>query len=101
MCAPPAYGNVTPTQTQGNLNTLGYAVGVFVVCRNIPSGLGSPRVGCLLGFSILDGVMAMGHTCDREATMETVTNCRLFYVCAQSLALCGVYALWYDTLRVP
>ena len=100
-CSPPPYGQSSATQTQGNLNVLGYYCGAVVLFRNIPGSFGSPRTMCLVGLVGLDCVMGLGHTWDREATMETVTNCRLFYVCALSLALCALYAVWYDTLRVP
>jgi hypothetical protein len=100
-CSPPAYDKASPSQTQGNINVFGYYCGALVLYRNIPGGLGSARAGCLVGLVMLDCVMGLGHTWDRQATMETVTNCRLFYVCALSLALCGVYGLWNDTLRVP
>lgn len=100
ICSPPAYGGVQ-TQTKGNLNVLGFCVGVGLLLRIIPSESLSARAGCLMCFVLLDGVMGMGHAWDREATMETVTNCRLFFVCAQSLCMCLVYCLWYDTLRIP
>jgi hypothetical protein len=80
---------------------LGYYCGAVVLYRNIPAGLGSPRASCLLGLVMLDCVMGLGHTWDRQATMETVTNCRLFYVCALSLGQCAVYGIWYDSLRLP
>jgi len=100
-CSPPAYGKEGPTQTQGNVNVLGYYLGTVVLYRNMPGGLGSPRLACLLGLVMLDCLMGLGHTWDRNATMETVTNCRLFYICALSLGLCAVYGAWYDSLRIP
>jgi len=100
-CSPQAYGQSSPTQTQGNLNVLGYYAGAVVLCRNIPGTFGSARTMCLLGLVGLDCVMGMGHTWDREMSLETVTNCRLFYVCVMSLALCALYGVWYDTLRIP
>ena len=100
-CSPPGDGSSAPTQTQGNLNVLGYYLGAVVICRNIPGVFGGARTLCLAGLVGLDCVMGMGHTWDREMSLETVTNCRLFYVCALSLALCALYGLWYDTLRIP
>lgn len=99
-CSPPD-GHTAPTQTQGNLNVLGYYIGAVVIYRNIPAAFGSPRTLCLVGLVALDCVMGFGHTWDREMSMETVTNCRLFYVCALSLSVCVLYGFWYDTLRIP
>jgi len=98
-CAPLTAGN--NTQTHSTLNVLSYMVGVFIVCSNIPGGLASPRGMWLCALVSVDGLLAFGHTWDREATMDTITNCRLFYVCAMSLGICLMYATWYDTLRVP
>jgi len=30
--------------------------------------------------------------------MDTVTNCRLFWVCAASLSLAGLYGAWHECL---
>lgn len=100
-CSPPGYGHVGNTQTQGNLNVLGYVLGGVIAGRNIPAGLGSNRFMCLFALLCLDGVMGLGHRWDKLATMETVTNCRLFYVCALSLGLCALYGVWFDFLRIP
>ena len=96
-CAPNPAGY---TQTQANLNMMGYAFGAIAAYRNIPGG--SPnRSGCLAFFIMIDCFMGMGHAWDRQATLDTVANCRLFYVCASSLGLCLIYAFWWDWLRIP
>jgi hypothetical protein len=100
-CSPPADGNAPASQTLGNINVLGFYLGAVVLWKNIPAGQSTSRAGCLLGLVLLDCMMGLGHTWDRLATMETVTNCRLFYVCALSLGLCAVYGAWYDSLRLP
>jgi len=100
-CSPPGYDKAAPSQTQSNVNVFGYYIGVLVLIRNIPGNWGAARTGCLAGLVGLDCLMGLGHTWDRQATMETITNCRLFYVCVLSLGLCGVYGAWYDSLRVP
>jgi uncharacterized membrane protein YfcA len=98
VCAPRAGGNGAPSQTQANINVLGYAAGAFLVCRNIPGAVGSSRFMCLFFFVFLDGMLGIGHTWEPVPTMDTVTNCRLFYVCALSLGLCLMYSLWSDVL---
>ena len=98
-CAPPTAGN--NTQTHGNLNVLCYMAGVFIVLHNAPGGIASPRAACLCVLVWVDGALGFGHTWDREASMDTITNCRLFYVCTVSLGLCLMYGMWYDSLRAP
>ena len=98
-CAPLAAGN--DTQTRSTLNFLGYMAGAFVVFSNTPGGLASPRGACLCALVVTDCLLGFGHTWDREASMDTITNCRLFYVCTVSFGLCLMYAVWYDSLRVP
>ena len=100
-CSPPGYGHVGNTQTEGNMNVLGYAMGSVIAGRNIPAGIGSTRFMCLFALLCLDGIMGFGHRWDKLATMETVTNCRLFYVCALSLGLCALYGVWFDSVRIP
>jgi uncharacterized membrane protein len=43
---------------------------------------------------VLDYFLGVGHTWDRQATIETVTNCRLFYVCCVSFGVAALYAAW-------
>jgi hypothetical protein len=42
---------------------------------------------------VLDYFLGVGHTYDRQATLDTVANCRLFYVCVASVSLACLYAL--------
>lgn len=100
-CSPPAYDKAGQSQTQGNVNVFGYYCGVLVMYRNIPGGFGSARTSVLLGQVVLDCLMGLGHSWDKQATLDTVANSRLFYVCALSLGLCAVYGVWYDSLRIP
>ena len=44
---------------------------------------------------MLDFLMGVGHTWENRASLDTVTNSRLFYACACSLGLCGLYAVWW------
>lgn len=98
-CAPLTPGN--NTQTQNTLNILSYLAGVYVVCHNIPGGVATGRGGALAMLVFVDAALSFGHTWDRESSMDTITNCRLFYVCVVSLGLCLLYSVWYDSLRVP
>jgi hypothetical protein len=41
---------------------------------------------------VLDYFLGVGHCYDRQATLDTAANCRLFYVVAVSVALAALYA---------
>jgi hypothetical protein len=43
---------------------------------------------------VLDYFLGVGHTYDRQATIDTVANCRLFYICACSLAIACFYGMY-------
>ena len=42
---------------------------------------------------VLDYFMGVGHTYDRQATIDTVSNCRLFYICAGTVGTALLYAV--------
>jgi hypothetical protein len=42
---------------------------------------------------VLDYFMGIGHTYDRQATIGTVSNCRLFYICAGTVGTALLYAM--------
>ena len=87
--------------TQENLSMLGYFAGVGLAAYNIPaSEVSSSRLTCLFFLVLLDYFLALGHTWDRQATLDTVTNCRLFYACAASLGLAGLCAAGVELLGV-
>ena len=78
--------------TQENLNLLGYAVGVALMAYQVTD---TRRNGGYVVMTVLifDYFLGLGHMYDRQATLETISNCRLFYVCAVSLSLSFLYAL--------
>lgn len=82
--------------TQENLNLLGYCAGVLAAFYCAQPG--SARLTALFLMVVVDYFMGVGHTWDRDATLHTVCNCRLFYVCATSLCLAGMYGSWHDRL---
>lgn len=95
-CAPrPSYINIT----RDNFNLLGYFLGFGIMAYSIQK-TGTAQIACMFLMASLDYGLALGHTYDRQATLDTVTNCRLFYACAVTLGLCGVYAFWYDLLSL-
>ena len=95
-CAPRA-GELSITQE--NLSMLGYFLGVGLMAYCVPPGPASgARLTCLFILLVYDYFMALGHTWDREATLDTITNCRLFYVCGASFCLAGLYAFAVEGL---
>jgi hypothetical protein len=87
------------SMTQENLNLLGYFAGLLVAGYNIPD-THSGRTAALLFMCLLDYMLGVGHTWDMAPTMDTVTNCRLFWVCCSSLCLAALYGGWNDYLLV-
>lgn len=81
--------------TQENINILGYCIGVLLMAYQLTDTRGNgPTVVMLV--VVLDYFLGVGHTYDRQATLDTVANCRLFYVCIASLSLACLYALCND-----
>lgn len=78
--------------TQENLNLLGYCLGILQLSYQVtearPNG---PTIVMLV--LIMDYFLGIGHTYDRQATMDTITNCRLFYVCGGTVGMACFYAM--------
>lgn len=87
------------SMTYENMNLLGFCAGILVAGYNIPDSH-SGRAGALVIMVMLDYMLGVGHTWDAAPTMDTVTNCRLFWVCAVSLGMAGLYGAWHDFLLV-
>lgn len=85
------------SMTQENMNLLGFFAGLIVAAYNIPDSH-SGRGAALLLMCLLDYMLGVGHTWDVTPTMDTVTNCRLFWVCSASLCLSALYGAWHDHL---
>ena len=82
--------------TQENMNILGYSLGMFLCLRGVPV-LYTDRLSILGILLVLDYFLGVGHTWDRQATLETISNCRLFYICANSVCMSILYYLWRDS----
>jgi hypothetical protein len=80
--------------TQENLNILGYGLGVLQAALQL-MGTRANGMSVLTGMVmvVLDYFMGIGHTYNRQATMDTVSNCRLFYVCAGTVGTALLYAM--------
>ena len=88
-CAPKAQ-NVNLTQE--NLNILGYCLGVLQLAYQITDTRGNGATAVML-VVVLDYFLGIGHTYDRQATIDTVSNCRLFYICAGTVGTALLYAV--------
>lgn len=78
--------------TQENLNILGYGLGVLQVAVQLTSTRGNGMTALML-MVVLDYFLGVGHTYDRQATVGTVSNCRLFYICAGTVGTGLLYAM--------
>lgn len=78
--------------TQENFNIMGYGLGVlqasYQLTETRPNGS-----SVLMLMVVLDYFLGIGHTYDRQATIETVSNCRIFYICAGALGCAVLYAM--------
>ena len=72
--------------TRENIFMLGYILGIYLVFIN------SQKPDLIVWIVILDYCLGLGHVWDKNATtVDTIINCRLFYICCQSLLLCVYY----------
>lgn len=78
--------------TRENLNLLGYGLGVLQFAYQLTSTR-SNGVSVLMLMVVLDYFLGVGHTYDRQATIDTVSNCRLFYICAGTVGTALLYAM--------
>ena len=83
--------------TQENLNLLGYWAGLLIAAYNLPDAH-TGRLAALLIMCLLDYMLGIGHTWDITPPMDTITNCRLFWVCSASFCMAGLYGAWHDHL---
>ena len=79
--------------TRENLNLVGYCLGLALVGVQIPKAHGQVSTLVML-MVVIDYFLGIGHTWDRQATLETVTNCRLFYVCCGCVFTMIMYCTW-------
>jgi hypothetical protein len=78
--------------TQENLNLLGYGLGVLQVVAQL-TDVHSNEMSAVMLMVAVDYFLGIGHTYDRQATIDTVCNCRLFYVCAGTMGTVLLYAV--------
>jgi hypothetical protein len=78
--------------TQENLNLLGYGLGVLQVVAQMTDTRGNGMSAVML-MVVVDYFLGIGHTYDRQATIDTVSNCRLFYICAGTMGTAVLYAV--------
>lgn len=78
--------------TQENLNIVGYCFGVLMAAYQFTNQRPHSATTLML-LVILDYFLGIGHTYDRQATIDTVANCRLFYICVGTLSSAFLYAV--------
>jgi hypothetical protein len=78
--------------TQENLNIVGYCLGVLMAAYQF-TNLRQHSGTTLMLLVVLDYFLGIGHTFDRQATIDTVANCRLFYICVGTLGTAILYTV--------
>lgn len=78
--------------TQENLNIVGYCFGVLMAAYQFTNQRPHAATTLML-LVVLDYFLGIGHTYDRQATIDTVANCRLFYICVGTLSTAFLYAV--------
>jgi hypothetical protein len=96
-CSPKS---ATINLTQENLNILGYGLGVVQTVVQMTETRGN-GVSVVMLMVVLDYFLGLGHTYDRQATIQTVSNCRLFYVCGCALGLALLYGMSGSAAGIP
>jgi len=86
-----------PSMTQTNLNLLGLWAGLLIAFYNLPDAH-TGRLAALCVMCLLDYMLGVGHTWDPSPTMDTITNCRLFWICSASFCLAALYGAWHNHL---
>jgi hypothetical protein len=71
--------------TLQNIYFLGYLFSLVLV------GVNTQQPALLFWIAAFDYILNVGHTWDTHVSMDTIINCRLFYICCQSLLLCLYY----------
>jgi len=100
ICTPPEYcqdGPVSGAVTLANANVLGYMSGVLVAFYNVP-GQYTNRFILIFLVVVLDYFLGIGHVWERSPSVQTVSNCRLFWACSAGLCLAVLYGAWKDDL---
>jgi hypothetical protein len=95
LCAP----RFSISMAQENFNLLGLFAGLLIAGYNIPDSHAG-RSAALIIMCLLDYMLGVGHTWDTTPPMDTVTNCRLFWVCSTSVCLAALYGAWHDHLLI-
>jgi hypothetical protein len=78
--------------TQENINILFYCLGILQMAYQLTDTRQNGAY-VIMTVVILDYFLGLGHTYDRQATLDTVANCRLFYICIVSLSLAFLYGM--------
>jgi hypothetical protein len=77
----------TQNMTKDNTFLLAYVIAIWLILYN------ADRQELILCMIVMDYCLGMGHTWDRQVAVNTVINCRLTYICCQSLVLCVYYLI--------
>jgi hypothetical protein len=98
LCAP---APEQPHLSHASLNVVGFLAGFILTFYSVPISVYSNRIAVGFVLGLLDYLLWIGHTWDKEPKMNTVTTCRMVWVCCSSVVLAGLYGAWHDSLLNP
>ena len=104
ICTPPEFhqsdGPEVGSVTIANANVLGYMLGVGVAFYCVP-GQYTNRFVIIFLMVVLDYFLGIGHVWERVPSIDTVSHCRLFWICSVGLCLAALYGAWKEDLLTP
>lgn len=86
-----------PSMMQVNTSLVGFAIGIAVALYCVPTRY-QARYADFFLLGILDYVLVVGHTWDRNTSIQTVANCRLCWVLSSSLSLAALHGSFHDKM---
>lgn len=84
-----------PNMMKVNISIVGFVIGMGVALYCTPTRYPSRYITfCIL--AILDYILVVGHTWDRNPSVQTVANCRLCWSISAALFITGLYGNFHD-----
>ena len=86
-----------PSMMQVNSSLVGFTVGMCVAQHCVPARYQS-RYATFFLLGILDYILVVGHTWDRNTSIQTVANCRLCWALSSTLCLAALHGGFHDKM---
>ena len=86
-----------PSLMQVNSSLVVFVLGLCVALYSVPGHFQS-RYGTFFLLGVLDYVLVVGHTWDRNTSIHTVANCRLCWALSSSLCMAALLGGFHDRM---